>query len=152
RAVVHDLQTGEAAEVPLQLQGGGGCCDLTPDGRHVVVGQTHTGAEPPSLLFCRPVAELGALAWSVTSPRWVYSGPHFLAGGRRFVVLEYLHRPRAAGGGLVYVTRDGGTGAAEAEVPAAGDSFYGQVQSADGRLIAGLRGAWIGVLSADDLG
>jgi WD40 repeat protein len=68
------------------------------------------------------------------------------------VVLEYLHRPRAAGGGLVYVTRDAGTGAAEAEVPAMGDSFHGQVQSADGRLIAGLRGAWIGVLSADDLG
>ena len=96
--------------------------------------------------------ELGALAWSVASPRWLYSGPLFLAGGRRFVVLEYLHRRAAEGGGPAYVTRDAGTGEAVAEAPAAGASFHALVQSADGRLLAGRWGAWVGVLPADDLG
>jgi WD40 repeat protein len=150
--VVHDLRTGKAPSVPLQLQGGGGSCELSPDGRFIVVGQTHTGTQPPGRLFCVPVDDLASLAWSVTSPRWLDTRPLFLAGGQRFAVLEFLYQRSPGDTGLIHVTRDARTGAVLVEAAAKGDPFNGPVLSADRRWIAGRRGAWAAVYHAGDLG
>jgi len=151
-AGIHDLATGEAAAIPLQMRGGGGSCELSPDGRFIVAGQTHTAMQPPGLLFRVAVDAPAVLVWSVTSPRWLYSRPLFLAGGEQFAVLEYLH-PRPPGDtGLVHVTRDARTGAGVAEAPAKGDPFDGPVLSADRRWVAGRHGAWAAVYRADDFG
>jgi WD40 repeat protein len=147
---VHDLATATAIKVPVGLLGRGAACDLTPDGRYLVVCQTGIGMERPGCLFCRPMVYPEILVWSVTSHRWLNSRPLFLAGGEQFVVLEW--DPALAGHRFVYVTRQTSTGAVAAEVPATGDSFHDFVQSADKRLIAGRRGAWVAVFRADDLG
>src|SRR5262245_38628846 len=72
---VYDLAARQAVEVPLELAGGGGSCELTPDGRFVVVGRTHTGMDPPGRLSCRPLRNPEATLWSVATPRWIYSRP-----------------------------------------------------------------------------
>jgi WD40 repeat protein len=152
RSVVHELPTGKAVEIPLQLRGGGGSCELSPDGRFIVVGQTHTRMRPPGLLFCVAVDDPASLAWSVTSPRWLSSRPLFLGGGERFAVLEFLYQRSPADWRHVHVTRDIRTGAVVAEVPAKDEPFDGPVLSADRRWVAGRRRAWAAVYRADDLG
>jgi WD40 repeat protein len=151
--IVHDLATATAVYFPVELLRGGAYSDLTPDGRYVVVCQTHSGMEPPSCVFCRPMVYPKVLVWSVTSDRWFLSRPLFLEDGDRFVVLEW--DPAALDGrGLIYVTRKTCNGAVEAEVqvPETAYSFHSFVQSADKRHIAGRRAAWVVVLSTDDLG
>jgi WD40 repeat protein len=152
RVVLHDLPTGAATEIPLELRGGGGSCDLSPDGRFIVVGQTHTGMQPPGRLFCRPVSDPSSLVWSVHSPRWVYGPPLFLASGEQFVVLEFLSQRSPGTSVSIHVIRDARTGAVVAEVPVQVDQFSGPVLSPYRRWIARRRGAWVAVYRTDDLG
>ena len=95
RAVIHDLPTGEAAEVPLDPgEWEEYCdevyCDLIPDGRFLVAAhQVTTPEERTSRLLCRSVANPASPVWFLNTPRLVYSPPLFLTGGERFVVFEW---------------------------------------------------------------
>jgi WD40 repeat protein len=151
RTFLHDLQTGKAVKVAPQLLGGGPGCDLTPDGNFIVGCRLQAELIPPDRLFCVPVEAPETLLWTVASPRWFYSRPVFLADGERFVVLEA--QPTSLGQPVVYyVTRDRRMGEVVAQVAAEKDSFHNLVRSADGRLIAGRRMAWIAIWTAGDLG
>jgi WD40 repeat protein len=152
RSVIHDLPTGQAVEIPPQLRDGGGSCELSADGRFIVVGQTDTSMLPPGLLFCVAVDAPAHVVWSVTSSRWIHSRPVFLAGGERFAVLEYLYQLSPSATGLVHVTRDAHTGAILSETPAKSDPFDGPALSADRKWVAARRGAWAAVYRADDFG
>jgi WD40 repeat protein len=143
---VYDLAARQAVQVPLELAGGGGSCDLTPDGQSVVVTRTHTGMDPPGRLSCRPTRNPEATLWSVAASRWLYSRPLFLAGGERFVVFE--GRPDVIP--FWYVTRDARTGHVVTEVGGSGQQFTNPVMSADRNLVAARRGSWLGVFRADD--
>src|SRR5262249_35970494 len=64
---VYGLAAWQVGQVPLELAGGGGGCDLTPDGHLVVAGRTHTGMGPPGRLSCRPIRNPEATLWSVAT-------------------------------------------------------------------------------------
>jgi WD40 repeat protein len=143
---VYNFATRKPVYVPLELAGGGGSCDLTPDGQSVVVTQTHTGMDPPGRLSCRPIRSPETTLWSVTTSRWLYSRPLFLAGGERFVVFE----GRSDVVPFWYVTRDARTGQVVTEVGDSGQQFTNPMMSADRSLVAARRGIWLGVFRADD--
>jgi WD40 repeat protein len=152
RAVIYDLSTWEFDEVPRQLWGEEGAfCELSPDGRFLVIGQTWSGRPPPGLLCCVRVDDPGYQLWSVTSSRWLYTRPVFLSGGERFPVLEFSYPIPPSDPGIFYVIRDACTGAVLSEAPAKKPLFNDPVQSADKRWIAARRGACVDVYRADDL-
>jgi len=55
--LLHDLDTGAAAEIPLEWLGSIVSFGLSPDGRFVVVAQVDFGNTPPGRLFCRSLAD-----------------------------------------------------------------------------------------------
>lgn len=146
KVIVHDLSTGQAVAIPLELVDAGGSCDLTPDGRSVVVTRTHTGMDPPGRLSCRQISNPETTLWSVATSRWIYSWPLFLAGGERFVVFE----GRSDVVPFWYVTRDAKTGQVLTEVGDAGYQFTNPVMSADRNLVAGRRGSLLGVFRVEN--
>jgi WD40 repeat protein len=150
RLVVHDLSTGVAAEVPLELMSGVTSFDLSPDGQFLVATQFPYGSEPRGRLFCRALADLASSVWSIDTSGPINDPPLFLAGGEQFVVFELRPSPPPHHYGLVYVTRDARTGHVLAEVAAANDRFRDPVLSADRRLIAAHRGTCIAVFRAND--
>jgi WD40 repeat protein len=152
RVVVHDLRTGKDAEVPLELTSAGcSYCELTPDGQYLVVAQGDTRLDPPGRVCCRPLSDLATAIWSITT-RWMLAPPLFLAGGKRFVLFECWSEPRPWSYHRLYVNRDTLTGLLLSEAEARGDEFHNPVISPEQRMLAGRRGAWVAVLSADDLG
>jgi hypothetical protein len=120
RVFVHDLPTGKDAEVPLELSSAGcSYCELTPDGRYLVVAQGDIRLDPPGRVCCRPLRDLATTAWSITT-QWMLAPPLFLVGGERFVLFECWPEPHPTTYRLVYVTRETLTGSMSSEVAARG--------------------------------
>src|SRR5262245_13908767 len=65
QVAVHDLPTGEGADVPLELSVTWAYCDLSPDGRFLVAAQADLGRKPPGRLFSRPLRDLTTSIWSL---------------------------------------------------------------------------------------
>jgi hypothetical protein len=107
RLVVHDLATGKAVEVPPEYVKAGGSCDLTPDGRYVVVARTYNGADPPGRLSCRPISSPETTLWSVAASVWIFSRPLFLADGEGLAT-AYTSEVKVLPGGRCLA--DGGPG------------------------------------------
>lgn len=154
QVVVHDLPTGEDADVPLDLSVPyGAYCDLSPDGQYLIAAQVELSRKPPGRLFCRPLGDLASSTWSIDTNRLIHSPPLFLAGGERFVLLEWRWEPPPVGVARVYVTREARTGEVLAEVVTTeDDQCYYPVMSADRRLVAGRHGIWTVVYRAEDFG
>jgi hypothetical protein len=151
KVLVYDLATFEAVEVPFELSGGGTACGLSRDGSLLVIAQLRSTGNPSGRLYCRPLNNLRASVWShVTSP--IYESPLFLAGGNRFMVLEWREQGRPFRTLPIYLTRDVHTGKTLAEVPASTDMLYRPILSADRKWLACRRGIWASIFQADDLG
>jgi WD40 repeat protein len=155
-AAVVDVSSRELTQVPLELPDRPVDCELSPDGRVLVAaqrprpdpGQAHSLNALPdaaSILFCRPLAEPGSSLWSSGISGHVVGPPLFLAGGDRFVTLEWGHDRR-------FVTRESSTGAVVSErwTPYLGP-FENPVLSPDGRLIACRQGGQVAVHSLEAL-
>jgi WD40 repeat protein len=147
---VIDLATHQAVAVPLEQAGGATACGLSPDGNLLVIAQAASSRTGVGRLFCRPLGELTASLWSVRTST-IYEPLLFLAGGERFVTLEWRVESNPIRYTFLYVTRDVRTGRALSEVPAGTDVFHSPVLSADRRWIARRRGIWATVSPADDL-
>jgi WD40 repeat protein len=149
--VLHDLPTGEAVEVLGGTSAWEVFCDLTPSGRFLVAAQRE-GSDELDRLSCRRVADPATVVWSVSTSRRVYSPPLFLAGGKRFVLFEWRHEEATVRYGPEYVTREARTGKVVSSVAGTRDGFHSPAMSPDRRLIAGRRGATVGVFRAEDMG
>lgn len=154
RVVVHDLPTGEAVDVPLELSVPyGAYCDLSPDGQFLIAAQVEMSRKPPGRLFSRPLSNLTSSIWSIDTNNLIHAQPMFLAGGERFVLFEWRWEPPPVGVARVFVTRDIRTGQVLAEVVTTeDDKCYNPVMSADRDLVAGRLGSWIVVYRAVDFG
>jgi WD40 repeat protein len=153
QVAVHDLPTREGAEVPLELSVPWAYCDLSPDGQYLIAAQVELSRKPPGRLFSRPLSDLTSSIWSIDTNRLIHAPPLFLAGGERFVLLEWRWEPPPVGVARVYVTRDARTGQVLAEVVTTeDDKCYHPVMSADRRLVAGRLGIWAVVYRAEDFG
>jgi WD40 repeat protein len=150
RAAIWDMPAGDAVEAPLDttyLYRDWTFCDLTPDGKFLVVAQNRR-QDPKGLLSCRPVSDPGALVWSASTSNWVYASPLFLANEERFVLFEWRHDVH----GPVAVIRDMRAGAVVSEGQAIRKRCRHPVMSRDRRLIAARQGIWTAVFQADDMG
>jgi WD40 repeat protein len=150
RLVVHDLPTGEAAEISLQLPDPyhfrKALCNLSPDGRFLIAVEVDYERNPPDRVFCHALADLQSCIWSIKTDHLVRSLPLFLPDGERFVLFE--GRPDSIP--FWYVTRDIRTGHVLSEVAGSGYHFHTPVLSADRRLVAARWGVWVAIFHLND--
>jgi WD40 repeat protein len=150
--VLVDLSSQGEVSVPLELGDRPVCCDLSPDGRVLVLAQVprpeggiNSWLNVTTRLVCRPLADLGSSLWSIVVDGRVTDPPLFLPGGEQFVTLERWPGAR-------FVTRDSSTGVVlSAVVPESQVVLDSPVLSPDGAQIACYRGVQVAVYKVEAL-
>jgi WD40 repeat protein len=158
---IADLSSRKVTAVPLGPEARHTCCDLSPDGRALVIvqiprpdpeavatsGIINAWLDVKARLTCWPTADPRSCLWSVDADGKILDPPLFLPGGERFVSLE-----RRRDGARFFVTRDSASGTVRSAVCAAYTVLDNPVLSPDGRLIACREGVQIAVYRVDALG
>jgi WD40 repeat protein len=152
---VRNLATGQTVQVssPL-LYTFAPDVSVSPNGVCFLSSQSFPGGQPPGRLVYRALADPEAELWSVSTSRHFQSGPLFLPGGDRFVIIEWWNGETGHAYGPAFVTRDVKNGKLLSEVQASGQGHAYPISytivSEDRRLVAARTGRWIGVYRSED--